>query len=194
MLAHGFSPTRILPFRDRIYDSEYPYTAQRSKEVFTCLISFPLFFPFFSDEKIIYQIFSIFYTSCEAKYQTVKITVSYWTVRTILDAKHNKTNGKFNRLRKKCQYSELFCSVFSGIWTEYGEVLRISSYSVLMQENTYQNNSEYGLFRAVIVTGMTTKTQHFCLLTYEPISFRSYGKFGIITSLYQQLANLKTIF
>ena len=83
---------------------------------------------------------------------------------------------------------------FSGIRTEYGEVLRISPYSVLMQENTYQNNSEYGLFRAVIVTGMTTKTQNFCLLTYEPISFRSYGKFGIITSLYQQLANLKTIF
>ena len=30
-----------------------------------------------------------------------------------------------------------------GIRTEYGEVLRISPYSVRMRENTDQNNSEY---------------------------------------------------
>ena len=35
-------------------------------------------------------------------------------------------------LRKKCQYSELYWSEFSRIWTEYGEVLRISPYSVRM--------------------------------------------------------------
>ena len=37
---------------------------------------------------------------------------------------------------KKSPYSELFWSVFSRIWTEYGEKLRISPYSFRMRENT----------------------------------------------------------
>ena len=49
-------------------------------------------------------------------------------------------------LCKKCPYSELFWSAFSHIQTEYGEILRISPYSVRMQENADQNNSEYGQF------------------------------------------------
>ena len=49
-------------------------------------------------------------------------------------------------LRQKCPYSELFWSVFSRIRTEYGEILRISSYSVRMRENTDQNNCKYGYF------------------------------------------------
>ena len=49
-------------------------------------------------------------------------------------------------LRKKCPYSELFWSVFSRIQSEYGEKRSISPYSVRMQENTVQNNSEYGHF------------------------------------------------
>ena len=49
-------------------------------------------------------------------------------------------------LRKKCRYSELFWSAFSRIRTEYGEILRISPYSVLMLENANQNNSKYGHF------------------------------------------------
>ena len=51
-----------------------------------------------------------------------------------------------NPLRKKCPYSVLFWSVFSGIRTEYGEIFRNSPYSVQMLENTDQNNSEYGYF------------------------------------------------
>ena len=47
-------------------------------------------------------------------------------------------------LCKKCPYSELFWLAFSRILTEYGEILRISLYSVLMRENADQNNSEYG--------------------------------------------------
>ena len=49
-------------------------------------------------------------------------------------------------MREKCPYSEFFCFVFSRIWTEYGEILRIQSecgkilrispYSVQMRENT----------------------------------------------------------
>ena len=36
-------------------------------------------------------------------------------------------------LREKCPYSEFFWSVFSRIRTEYGEILRISPYSVRMR-------------------------------------------------------------
>ena len=39
-------------------------------------------------------------------------------------------------LSKKCPYSELLWSVFSRIRTEYGDILRISPYSVQMRENT----------------------------------------------------------
>ena len=49
-------------------------------------------------------------------------------------------------LRKKCPYSELFWSVLSRIRTEYEEILRISSYSFQMRENTDQNKPEYGDF------------------------------------------------
>ena len=49
-------------------------------------------------------------------------------------------------LREKCPYSELFWSAFSRIRTEYGEILRISPYSVRMRENMDQNKSEYGHF------------------------------------------------
>ena len=48
-------------------------------------------------------------------------------------------------LCKKCPYSELSWSAFSRIRTEYGET-SISPYSIRMQENTDQNNSEYGHF------------------------------------------------
>ena len=58
---------------------------------------------------------------------------------------HNcRIREDFNSLSEKCLYSEFSWSVFSRIWTGYGEILRISSYSVRMQENTEQKNSEYG--------------------------------------------------
>ena len=47
-------------------------------------------------------------------------------------------------LREKCQYSELFWSAFSRIRIEYGEIRGISPYSVQMQENADENNSEQG--------------------------------------------------
>ena len=49
-------------------------------------------------------------------------------------------------LREKCPCLEFFWSVFSPIRTEYGEILRISQYSVGMRENTDQKNFEYGHF------------------------------------------------
>ena len=45
---------------------------------------------------------------------------------------------------KSFQIRSFFWSLFSHIRTEYGEILRISLYSVWMWENTDQNNSKYG--------------------------------------------------
>ena len=42
---------------------------------------------------------------------------------------------------KKCPYSEFFLSIFSGIWTEYADLLYKSLYSVRMGENTDDKNS-----------------------------------------------------
>ena len=39
-------------------------------------------------------------------------------------------------LRDKCRNTEFFWFVFSGIWTEYGEIRSISLYSVRMRKNT----------------------------------------------------------
>ena len=62
----------------------------------------------------------------------------------------------------KCPHSELFWSVFSRIWTEYGETLRISPYSVRMLENTDQINSECGQFsRSVSLKGHTVAMKEF---------------------------------
>ena len=43
-------------------------------------------------------------------------------------------------LREKCTYEEFFCSVFSGIRTEYGDLWS------KIQENTNQKISEKGQF------------------------------------------------
>ena len=49
--------------------------------------------------------------------------------------------------------------VFSHIWTENGEILRMSPYSVQMREITDQNNSEYehflGSVRALLIWSYT---------------------------------------
>ena len=58
-------------------------------------------------------------------------------------------------LCEKWPYSELLWSVSSRIRHEYGEILReilrISPFSVRMQKNTYQNNSEYRRFSRSVV-------------------------------------------
>ena len=53
-------------------------------------------------------------------------------------------------LRKKRPYLELFSFVFPRIRTEYEEILRIFLYSVRMQENTDENNSEYRHFLRIV--------------------------------------------
>ena len=46
-------------------------------------------------------------------------------------------------------YSKFSWSVFSRIRTEYGEIIRISSYKVQMQENTDQKTPNTDTFYAV---------------------------------------------
>ena len=65
-------------------------------------------------------------------------------------------------LREKCLYSEIFWSVFSRIWSEYGEILRISPSSVRMRENMDQKNSEHRHFsRSVNITLIKREHQIF---------------------------------
>ena len=49
-------------------------------------------------------------------------------------------------LREKCPYSKFFCSIFSDIQTENGEIRIISPYLAKMWENADQKNSEYEHF------------------------------------------------
>ena len=65
-------------------------------------------------------------------------------------------------LREKCLYSEIFWSVFSRIWSEYREILRISPSSVRMRENMDQKNSEHRHFsRSVNITLIKREHQIF---------------------------------
>ena len=63
---------------------------------------------------------------------------------------YGKTQILIISLLEKCSYLGFFWSFISRIQTEYGEMLRISPYSVRMQENTDQKNSEYGHFSCIV--------------------------------------------
>ena len=74
-------------------------------------------------------------------------------------------------LCEKCPYSELFWSVFSHIWTEYGEIHHISPFSVRMRENTNQKNSEYGHFSRIVILGTMRKQTFVTIAVYNLILF-----------------------
>ena len=46
-------------------------------------------------------------------------------------------------LRKKCPYLELFWSVFSGIWTEFGEMGSVCPHPVRTRGNAGQNTDTF---------------------------------------------------
>ena len=52
--------------------------------------------------------------------------------------KCSKNRSLRRSLRESVQIRSFFCSIFFRIRTDYGEILRISSYSVRMRENTEQ--------------------------------------------------------
>ena len=61
-----------------------------------------------------------------------------WTLCLIKGLWHSSVVVLLSRYAKSVQIRSFFWSVFSRIWTEYGEILRISPYSVRMRENTVQ--------------------------------------------------------
>ena len=74
--------------------------------------------------------------------------------------------SKIKPLGKKCQYSELFWSVFSSIWTEYGEIRSISPYSIRVSRMRTRMTSNTDTFHTVSILGklLTTFRQLFILL------------------------------
>ena len=68
-------------------------------------------------------------------------------------------------MHEKCPYSELFWSVFFCVWSECEEIFRISPYSVIMWENTDQNNSEYGHFLRSVMQHLVENNFGICQLT-----------------------------
>ena len=72
-------------------------------------------------------------------------------VSKLLDSKYPEASRHWHCV-KSVQIRNFFYSVFSRIWTEYGEVLRISPYSVRMRENTDQKNSVFGHFSRSVKT------------------------------------------
>ena len=71
----------------------------------------------------------------------------FWISVTEIPSTVNSFNTNVPILvHENCPYLEFFWSVFSRIWTEYWEILRISPYSVRVRENASQKNSKYGHF------------------------------------------------
>ena len=79
---------------------------------------------------------------CFEKYNTVELRVL--TSSSFSSDIFSFTEGSI--LREKCPYSEIFWSVFSFVWTGYGEILCISPYSVWPRKNTDQKKSKYRHF------------------------------------------------
>ena len=69
-------------------------------------------------------------------------------------------------LRKKCLYSKLFWFAFSRIWTEYGEILCISPYSVGKMRTRLIPNTDtfYAVIRVIMSSFYSYYLCHFILL------------------------------
>ena len=102
-------------------------------------------------------------------------------------------------LRKKCPYSELFCSVFSRVRTEYGEILRNFPYSVRIRENPDQNNSEYGLCSCSVGSEYSSKSLERILFFFCNHCVSVFGVFPVgilfrIGSEYEEILRIWTLF
>ena len=64
-------------------------------------------------------------------------------------------------LPEQCSYSEFFWSAFSHIRTKYREIRNISPHSLQIQENTDQNNSDYGHIHVVVGVNCFSKALHY---------------------------------
>ena len=80
----------------------------------------------------------------------------------------------FASLHEKCRYSEFFWSVFSRIWTEYWEIVRISPYSVEMRENTDQKTLNTDTFHELCV--LTCSSVHYSISVYNVTTLKAIKK------------------
>ena len=107
-------------------------------------------------------------------------------INTFNSNKKMVTNLTNSTLREKCSYSEFFCSVFSGIWTEYQEIWSISPYSVRIRENTEQKNFAYGHFsRSGTWTNWTFKkifNEYYVVSVYNAVFSKKCFSFRMFLS------------
>ena len=105
---------------------------------------FPSFFWDFFENKLP-QIF--FSNKNSVSFSTPVVNILYCCHKSLKFGQYlDYLDYRVTTLREKCPCWEFFWSVFSCIWTEYGEILSISPYSVRMGENTGHKNYEYGHF------------------------------------------------
>ena len=105
-------------------------------------------------------------------------SLSYWLYFCI---------STIRSLREKCPYSGFFWSVFSRIWTKYGDIRSISPYSVQMRENTDQKNPEYGHFSR---SGFKTVIENILLSKHGSDFLDCYASIKGYDSLIHQLHHI----
>ena len=79
---------------------------------------------------------------CKLHFNITDINAGFGRHRKIIKAKYSS----ITHYVKSVQIRSFFWSVFSRIRTEYGKILRISPYSVRIQENTDQKKLVFGHF------------------------------------------------
>ena len=109
-------------------------------------------------DKMIRDINTLLEQQEEYYYKLVRVG-NFWN-NIYNEYESNLNTNKNLSLREKCPYSEFFCSVYSSIRTEYREIQSGSPYSVQMQENMDQKNSEY-FFRSVSVKEKLNKVKSY---------------------------------
>ena len=72
----------------------------------------------------------------------LSLTILIKSVGATWYALHLETLQQLITLRKKCPCWELFWSLFSRMWTEYGEIRNIFLYSVRIRENADQSTGK----------------------------------------------------
>ena len=81
-------------------------------------------------------------------------------------------NFRDDTLREKCPYSEFFWSVFSRIWTDYGEILRISRSQSECEKIRTRKNPNADNFHPVVII---RKSEDNDSLQSENLTFTKYA-------------------
>ena len=90
-------------------------------------------------------------------------------------------------LREKCPYLELFWSAFRRIGTKYGEIPRISPYSVRMLEKTVRNYYEYGHF-------LLSVCESYFLIVHSWTAITCWRLSGVFIVNFEHISHLLLVF